>query len=223
MIKVEDVEVWGFKHAITGLRAPYRSYEKSDSYFDNNKNQIVIGNEDMALMQRLFKGGPEHRKFMRQIFVSMTITAPLYWWKQFDKYQIGVTTDSESTMHTLAKQPLSFDDFSFDGNFELKTNLINHPHFKGSDLANVFIMECERVRGLYAEEEDPVLKSKLWKLLIQLLPEGYNQTRIVTMNYEVAATIIHQRAGHRLSEWQDFIDELRNLPHLQMIIGERIA
>ena len=223
LIKVENVSVWGFEHAVRGMRAPYMSYDKSDSvyreiYPHSDEADFVVGDNDLVLMQRLYKGGPEHRKFMRQIFVGMDVTAPFYWWKQFDKYQIGVTTDSESTMHTLTKAPLTAECFSVDGDFNIQDNPLDDPYFTGKDIACLVIEQCEWLRKLYLETKNP----KVWRLLVQLLPEGYNQKRTVTLNYEVAANIIHQRAGHKLSEWQDFIDALRRLPYLQLIIGERI-
>lgn len=215
MVRVDNVEVFNFAGAIRGCRAPYRSYDKSDSGWRENDlgyQYYRIGEADMALMQKLYKGGPEHRKFMRQIFVTMDITAPLYWWKQFDKYQIGVTTDSESTMHTLAKEPLSILDFSFDTG---DSPLIDDVSVM-SDIMHNVVDCCEYVRKKYQETKDPAL----WRLLIQLLPESYNQTRVVTMNYEVAATIIRQRSGHKLCEWRVFIEELRDLPYLSEIMGE---
>ena len=223
MIYVDNVAVWGFEHAIRGMRAPYMSYDKSDSgyrevYPHADETEFVVGNDDLALMQRLYKGGPEHRKFMRQIFVSMDITAPLYWWKQFDKYQIGVTTDSESTMHTLAKNPITIEDFSINTDVLLPDNFIGDPTFCSGDLAVMIIEELERLRQSYVKTKD----AAVWRVLVQLLPEGYNQRRTVTFNYEVATSIIHQRSGHKLSEWQDFIDRLRDLPYIQLIIGERI-
>lgn len=223
MIKVENTEVWGFEHAVRGMRAPYNSWDKSDSMWrevspHSNELEYVVGEADLTLMQKLFRGGTEHRKFMRQIFVSMDITAPLYWWKQMDRYCVGVTTNSCSTMHTLANAPLTVDCFSVDGDFNIKDNPLDDPYFTGKDIACLIVEQCEWLRKLYLETKD----QKVWRLLIQLLPEGYNQKRTVTFNYEVAANIVRQRAGHKLSEWQDFIDQLRRLPYFQLIVGERV-
>ena len=214
MISCNNVSVWGFDHAVRGMRAPYMSYSKSDSYYDidNPPYRYVIGDADMALMQRLFKGGSEHRKFLRQVFVSMDLTAPLYWWKQFDKYQIGVTTDSESTMHTLAKNPITIDDFSFDGMEHIDSVMKME---RMLSIAEGIVDRCEEVRKEYAITKDPMI----WRFLVQILPESYNQTRVITFNYEVAATIIKQRSGHKLSEWEEFIEVLKELPYLSKIMG----
>lgn len=214
MIKVEKIKVCGFEPAISGMRNPYDSWGKSDSKFsgwmdENHRELEEIGETDMELMRKLYKAGPEHRKYLRQIFVWMDITAPFYWWKQFDKYQIGVTTNSCSTMHTITKKPFELSDFSID------ISEIKEDGDAFLNAAQDVIDICEAIREHYILTKDPAL----WRLLIQLLPESYNQKRTVTMNYEVAATIIKQRAGHRLKEWNDFIDILKKeLPNLSLIM-----
>lgn len=217
MIKVEKVQVWGFEHAVRGMRNPYDSWEKSDSTFckvtdcyncDNTylgKPCFVIGANDLKLMRQLFAAGTEHRKFLRQIVVSMDIIAPFYWWKEFDTYKVGTVANSCSTMHTIAKKEFTLKDFS--------TEHLTNTSIKAlGDLIrtmNVF-------RDSYLRNGNKVD----WWQLIQLLPTSYNQKRTVTFNYENAATIIKQRNNHKLNEWNDFIEELLKLPNLAKIIGK---
>lgn len=202
MIKIEGIEVWGFQHAVRGMRNPMNSWDKSDSVF----YPVILGKNDLDLMHRLYLAGAEHRKFMRQIAVSMDITAPLYWWKEMDQYRIGVTTDSCSTMHTIHKKPFTLDDFS-------------HEHlgmWERDEVMYSVINALNVNRELYLEDKD---KENWWQL-IQLLPSSYNQKRTITMNYENVATIINQRSGHKLDEWNDMVAELKELPYITEIIGE---
>lgn len=209
MIKVDHVRTFNFDGAIRGMRNPYDSWDKSDSTWmevspHSYEMEFRIGEKDMELMRKLFKAGTEHRKFMRQIFICMDITAPFYWWKQFDKYQIGVTTNSCSTMHTITKYEFNEDNFSND--------CMMHGFRQIIRILNGY-------REQYLAESDLDKKKKIWRGIVQLLPESYNQKRTVTMNYEVAANIIHQRKNHKLKEWNEFIDILlRDLPYLQEII-----
>ena len=212
MIEVNNVEVFNFEAAVRGLRNPYDSWSKSDSGYDDI-GDFIIGYADLSLMHKLFKAGTEHRKFMRQMIVSMDITAPLYWWKQFDTYKIGTTANSQSTMHTIAKYGFNIVDFSFDKN--------DGSQIDDRDAKKIFTIESmltflNGARELYLETKD----KDDWRFLIQLLPESYNQTRTVTMNYEVAATIIRQREHHKLHEWDAFIKELRKLPYLDNIMDD---
>lgn len=220
MIKVENIDYWGFEHAIRGMRNPMNSWDKSDSYYCDNKHcgsckqnpetrdcsqpdGFVVGKNDLALMQRLFKAGPEHRKYLRQIFVSMDIIAPLYWWKEFDTYKVGTVTNSCSTMHKIAAKEFEFDDFS-------------HEHL--IDPQGLF---TDIVRDLNGWRED-YLRTKdkdYWWQLIQLLPSSYNQKRTVTMSYENVVTMIRQRVGHKLDEWREFVEILSKLPYLDDICG----
>lgn len=214
MIKVDNVAVYNLEGAVRGMRAPYKSYDKSDSgvaCVTDAEAEYCLGKADLDLMRKLFKAGPEHRKFMRQIMVCMDITAPFYWWKQFDKYQIGVVTDSESTMHTIAKKPFELSDFSFDFD-DIKSDANAGVCFS---IATAIINNCEAVRKAYIDTKD----LGLWRFLIQLLPESYNQRRTVTFNYEVAASIVRQRRNHKLNEWNTFIDVLlEKLPYLSQIM-----
>lgn len=197
MIKVEHINTFNFGAAIRGMRNPKNSWDKSDSLFDYDK--MCLGANDLALMQRLFKGGSEHRKFMRQIFISMDITAPFYWWKEFDTYKVGTTADSCSTMHKLTAKPFTLDDFSHE-----------HLNDESTDYLLKLIDLLNWNRELFLKDKN---KSWWWQM-IQLLPSSYNQKRTVTMNYENAASMIRQRSGHKLNEWREFVEALRQLPHL---------
>lgn len=225
MIKIEQVEAWGFEHAIRGMRNPMNSWEKSDSElcrgaagFDdcrvsplgdcprNEKFQddvFCIGKNDLSLMQRLYRGGTEHRKFMRQIMVSMDITAPLYWWKEFDTYKVGTVANSCSTMHKIHSKEFTPSDFSTE-------------HLQGIalDALQYTIDTLNHFRQLYLSTKEKAF----WLVLIQLLPSSYNQRRTVTMNYEVAANIIQQRTGHKLDEWHKMVDVLTGLPYMKAIM-----
>lgn len=214
MIKVENVEAWGFKHAIRGMRNPMNSWDKSDSKWVEDwtagqtkpgYKEYVIGENDFELMQRLYKAGTEHRKYLRQIFVSMDITAPLYWWKEFDTYKIGTTANSCSTMHKIAAKEFELDDFSHEH---------LEPHAENA-LRNI-IGDLNAYRSLFLQEKD----KQWWRQMIQLLPSSYNQKRTVTMNYENVVNIVNQRTGHKLDEWNEFVAVLKNLPYLEDIIYE---
>lgn len=232
MILVTDIDVWGFQHAIRGMRNPMNSWEKSDSYYDGflmtegEEKYIadyVIGKADADLMHRLFKGGTEHRKFMRQIMVSMDITAPLYWWKEFDTYKVGTVANSCSTMHKIASKVFELDDFSHehlgvDIPAELNEGDAVHQNLWEVCLEKT-VMCLNQARHEYLRATDPGLKKQYWWQMIQLLPSSYNQKRTVTMNYEVAATIIRQRTGHKLDEWHVLVERLMNLPYMDVIIN----
>lgn len=230
-MKFENTEVWGFEHALRGMRNPKNSWDRSDSVFgydncdscehnylcsecyihDPNDYAIeapIFGTNDMELAQKLIKAGSEHRKFMRQIFVSVDITAPLFWWKEFDTYKVGTVANSTSTMHKLASTPITLDCFEIDDYEEIRLGNLN-PKF--------IITYCEDLRQKYLETKD----KKYWKELIRWLPESWLQTRTVTMSYENLLAICSkgQRRFHRLSEWSDsFINWARTLPYSQELI-----
>ena len=220
-MKFEHTEVMNFDGALRGMRNPLESWAKSDSKIAWEYGEIPhyeIGPNDMDLAKRLIAGGGEHRKFMRQIFVSVDITAPLYWWKEFDTYKVGTTANSTSTMHKLASKPITPDCFEMD-DFEdvgycfceVGDDTIE---YKTGDLMNALIENLERLRQKYNETKD----KRYWKELVRLLPNGWLQTRTVTMNYENLRNMYHQRDHHKLTEWHSFCDWVKILPYAQEFI-----
>lgn len=219
-MKFNETEVWGFKHAFHGMRNPKNSYSKSDSYvgYDEwDQNKLVIGNNDMRLAQQLIKAGSEHRKFLRQIFVSVDITAPLYWWKEFDTYKVGTTANSTSTMHKLSATPITLDCFEFD-DYErviIEKYDDDDDYFANDELWAYVISHMETLRLKYLKTKD----KKYWKELIRLLPESWLQTRTVTMNYENLYSIYRHRRNHKLTEWSEsFIKWVDSLPYSNELI-----
>lgn len=215
-------EVWGFEHAIRGMRNPLESWNKSDSEFSmsvTGENIYIIGKNDLELAQKLIKAGSEHRKFLRQIFVSVDITAPLYWWKEFDTYKVGTVSNSTSTMHKLASTPITIDCFEMD-DFDkfLETPLEdgeNEEQWKFWKME--LIPRLESLRQMYNETKD----KRYWKELIRLLPESWLQTRTVTMNYENLLNMHHQRCvkPHKLTEWSvKFKEFVESLPYAKELI-----
>ena len=197
MIKFETNDVWGFEWAFKGMRNPMNSWNKSDSNWLFQK----IGENDLMLAMKLINAGSEHRKFLRQIYVSVDITAPLYWWKEFDTYKVGTVANSCSTMHKIHEKEFTIDDFS-------------HEHLDYISLEYLYklIDHLNYVREDYLETKN---KDKWWQI-IQLLPSSYNQTRTVTMTYENIYTMRQQRKGHKLDEWRiDFFNWSDELPHLK--------
>ena len=209
-MKFENTEVWGFEHAVRGMRNPLNSWDKGDSgYIDRRFNdQFYIGENDLDLAQRLIKAGSEHRKFLRQIFVSVDITAPLYWWKEFDTYKVGTVANSTSTMHKLADTPITLDCF------ELTS-------VKLCEAGKQYFQELENMRIRYNElkNTDAEKAKRYWKALIQLLPESWLQKRTVTMNYENVLNMYRQRKNHKLTEWsKSFVEWVKNLPYAEELI-----
>lgn len=204
MLKVENLRTFNWEGALRGMRNPMNSWTKSDSTFDENGNIINIGENDLRLMKTLFKAGTEHRKYLRQIFVSMDITAPLYYWKEADTYKVGTTSNSCSTMHKIQSKEFTEDMFSCG-------------HLNPDSMATLrsTIYKLNMYRTLYNKHHD---KNDWWQM-IQLLPSSYNQRRTITMNYENVFTIIHQRSGHRLDEWNEFVDVLKTLPYVQELLS----
>ena len=200
-MKFDKTEVFGMESATRAMRNPLESWHLSDSYWGNNEYNLesyVLGENDISLMQRLIKAGTEHRKFLRQIIVSVDITAPLYWWKEFDTYKVGVTANSTSTMHKIASKPITMDCFE-----------------NGEMIYSFTIAELEMNRLKYLETKD----KNEWKRLIVNLPESWLQTRTVTMNYENVRTMIHQRTNHKLTEWaRDFIEWAKTLPYSEELL-----
>lgn len=222
-MKFENTEVFNFEGALRGMRNPLESWDKSDSgeeyeeHFGYSLSKYVIGENDLALAQRLIKAGSEHRKFMRQIFVSVDITAPLYWWKEFDTYKVGTVANSTSTMHKLASTPIDFNCFELDDTAKNELGYIADDKYTVSDFWISIIKGCESLRQKYNETKD----KRYWKELIRLLPESWLQKRTVTMDYENLLAICSkgQRRFHKLTEWSKaFIDWARKLPYAQELI-----
>ena len=208
MIKFETNDVWGFEWAFKGMRNPMNSWDKSDS----NWLFQEIGENDLALARKLISAGSEHRKFLRQIYVSVDITAPLYWWKEFDTYKVGTVANSTSTMHKIHAKAFTLDDFSCE-------HLLNEPFPVTDEYVETYLdcmtdtikaLNC--ARRMFLETKN----KKYWWQIIQLLPSSYNQTRTVTMTYENIYTMRQQRKGHKLDEWRiDFFNWSDELPHLK--------
>ena len=200
----ERTQVLNFPNAFYGMRNPKKSWNLSDSY-ETPSGEYVIGPNDMKLAQKLIVGGPEHRKFMRQIFVSVQITAPIYWWKEMDTYRIGVTRNSTSTMHTLANEEITIDLFEIDDFTDIE--------IEGGETKSI-INYLEQLRKKFNETKD----KKYWKELIRWLPESFLQSAMVTMSYENLYNIIHQRKGHKLSEWKSFLSWAEKLPYARELL-----
>ena len=207
MLKTENFQTYGWESAIRGMRNPMNSWEKSDSIFNAGfgSDSFICGENDLDLMKRLRKGGPDDRKYLRQIFVSVDITAPLYWWKEMDQYKVGTVTNSCSTMHKITSKEFEFEDFScehIDGYYQ-------DVMFSILDVLNL-------ARNTYLTTKDKTY----WWQMIQLLPSSYNQKRTWTANYEVLCNIYHARKNHKLDEWHTFCDAIVNLPYAkELIIG----
>lgn len=206
MIKIENTEVVGWEHAIRGMRNPMNSFDKSDSEWWECDHADVyypcanIGPNDKELMQKLCKAGTDHRKFMRMIVVYADITAPLYWWKEFDTYKVGTVANSCSTMHKIHEKEFTLGDFSTE-------KMVNRY------VLNLVIEELNRLRKHYLEDKEKAY----WYSMIQLLPSSYNQRRTVMLNYEVLANIYKSRRNHKLDEWVDFCKIIETLPHSEFI------
>ena len=203
MILIERTSVMNLDNAIRGARNPMNSWAKSDSAY-NEDGVFTLGPVDVDFGHRLAVAGTDHRKFLRQIFVSVDITAPLYWWKEFDTYKVGTVANSTSTMHKIHAKPIEVSDFSVE-------------HLTPASLAEFekFVAYIERVRQQYLETKDKAH----WIDMIQLLPSSYNQMRTVTMNYEVLASMYYARRTHKLDEWHTLCDVILSLPYAKEIIG----
>lgn len=211
-MKFENTEVFNFEGALRGMRNPLESWDKSDSGYGYTENptKFIIGQNDIKLAQSLIKAGSEHRKFMRQIFVSVDITAPLYWWKEFDTYKVGTVANSTSTMHKLASTPITRDCFEMD-DFENVTSV----DISVKNIWNSLLVDLEELRQKYNETKD----KRYWKELIRLLPESWLQKRTITMNYENLFNMVHQRKNHKLTEWsKSFIVWAKSLPYANEFI-----
>lgn len=236
MIKIENVEVMGWEHAIRGMRNPMNSWEKSDSGIckggdngigcENCANQEYcthafnrswqLGKADHDLMMRLAAGGPTHAKYRRMIMVYVDITAPLYWWKEFDTYKVGTVANSCSTMHKIAAKEFTMDDFSHEHLF-ISRNVPNQFRTTSKDWLLKTIQILNDWRKLYLKTKD----KRYWWQMIQLLPSSYNQKRTVMLNYEVLAGIYPMRKNHKLDEWVKFCKWIETLPYPEIIVGEK--
>ncbi len=207
MIKVENIDVWGFENAVRGARNPMNSWNKSDSEWGQANfcdSDYVIGDNDMDLMQRLYNAGVEHRTYARMIQAWMDITAPLYFWKEMDRYTIGKSQVSTSTMHKIHAKEFTLDDFSTE---HLTQHSINT------------LQECINTMNFYRNRYLETKDKNDWWQMIQLLPSSYNQKRTINMSYEVVFKIIKERTGHRLDEWNEFVEILKDyLPYVKEII-----
>ena len=230
MIKIKHYDVVGWGHAIRGMRNPMNSWEKSDSkicgdmddcigcrFFDSDGrctlptcDTPIIGPNDLELMKKLTYAGPVHGKFMRMIAVYLDITAPLYWWKEYDTYKVGTVANSCSTMHKIHAKEFTLDDFS-------------HDHLEGLYLVTLenTITMLNDARATYNAATDPEVKKKHWHYMIELLPSSYMQRRTVMLNYEVLTNIYESRKDHKLDEWRALCAWIESLPYSELITGER--
>ncbi len=202
MIEVKKIEAFNFENAMRGARNPMNSWNRSDSSYDN-KGNFVFGENDLKLAKQLCKAGSDHRKFIRQIFVSMDITAPLYWWKEFDTYKVGTVANSTSTMHKIHSKPFELSDFSHDKMNEVALNSLKST-----------IACLEEMRLEYLESKS----KETWYSIIQLLPSSYNQMRTCSFNYEVLANMYFARKTHKLDEWREFCECVKTLPYINEMI-----
>ena len=252
MLKIENAEVFGWEHAIRGMRNPMNSWEKSDSRIVDCDGEcsscdayelvlddyctlplgenIVIGPNDRKLMIKLAKAGTDHRKFMRMITVYLDITAPLYWWKEFDTYKVGTVANSCSTMHKIAEKEFDVNDFSHEHIEELDGDEYNMSYdwlLRTVDILNYYRKKystaSEKLKRdiTNAERKHVLAQQKLfWRQMIQLLPSSYNQKRTVMLNYEVLANIYKSRRNHKLDEWHTLCDWIETLPYSELITGK---
>lgn len=233
MIKIENVEIMGWEAAIRGMRNPMNSWDKSDSGWFSSEDDMgvdyvqynshsdppelyFIGSNDLDLMKRLAKAGTDHRKFMRMITVYLDITAPLYWWKEFDTYKVGTVANSCSTMHKIGEKEFTIDDFSHE-----------HLDIRTKQLLEETVKILNDYRSLYVnynaddfEIKGCPSKKDIWWQMIQLLPSSYNQRRTVMLNYEVLANIYKSRNNHKLDEWREFCKRIESLPYSEIITGK---
>ena len=203
MIYIERTSVMNLENAIRGARNPMNSWDRSDSYFDEN-GAYVLGPNDLGLARKLATAGSDHRKFLRQIFVSVDITAPLYWWKEFDTYKVGTVANSCSTMHKIHSKAFDRDDFSHDRLDEGGLRMLD---------ATVEYLEAERQK--FVADKD---NKQSWHNMIQMLPSSYNQMRTVTLNYENLINIYYARRNHKLAEWHTVCEWIESLPYAKELI-----
>ena len=202
MLKCERTAVMNLENALRGMRNPMNSWAKSDSFYDE-EGKYVVGEADLDLAKRLARSGTDHRKYLRMIFVSVDVTAPLYWWKEYDTYKVGTVANSTSTMHRIHSKPFSREDFSCDRMSETALACLDH---------TIEVLEERRLK--YNETKD----TAYWHDMIQLLPTSYNQMRTTTLNYENLINIYYARRNHKLPEWHVYCGWIRSLPYAEELI-----
>ena len=202
MITIERTSVMNFENAIRGARNPMNSWNRRDSFYDEQGN-FIMGPNDLNLAQRLARAGSDHRKFIRQIFVSVDFTAPLYWWKEYDTYKVATVANSTSTMHKIASKPFTLDDFSHERMNTQAQEALAHT-----------VSVLEDLRKDYLETKD----KETWYSMIQLLPSSYHQMRTCTLNYETLMNIYYARRNHKLDEWHTVCDWIASLPYAKELI-----
>ena len=215
MIKLKNTDVYGFEAAIRGMRNPWNSWEKSDSYWTYIEDEhtlqrapfeFFVGENDLALMKKLVSAGTDHSKFMRMINVTCDITAPMFWWSEYDTYKVGTVRNSCSKMHTIHIKPFDIDDFTHEGCDKIPAAI---------DTLMYVVGECEHLRRLYNDTE----QKKYWRAIIELLPESFNMRATVQLNYAVLRNMYHARKNHKLDEWHDFCRWIESLPYSELITG----
>lgn len=231
LIKIEKTDVFGWEAAIRGMRNPMNSWDNSDSEHKrmtilNDESYLIftIGKNDLSLMKKLSKAGTDHGKFMRMINVTCDITAPLYWWKEYDTYKVGTVANSCSTMHKIQEEPFDIENFSIDD--DIRYMKFQQEVIYGFEMPDdcIEVNECliplfvllEQLQAKFNKTKD----KKYWRALIQLLPSSYNQKRTVQLNYAVLKNMYHSRKNHKLDEWHDFCHWIEKLPHSELITGK---
>lgn len=232
MLKIEKLKVEGFEAAIRGMRNPMNSWDKSDSFYTHVvdtetgmqvDDQFFVGGNDLNLMMRLASGGSDDAKFRRMIIVTMDITAPLYWWKEFDTYKVGTVANSCSTMHKIHAKEFTLEDFSHEHLFNIAENcgFDEVPKYDNESWDSDLILEMViKSLNFYRNEFLETRDKRYWWQMIQLLPSSYNQRRTVMVNYEVLHNIYHARKNHKLDEWHVLCDQIEDLPYSEVITGE---
>ena len=223
MIKIEKIETYGWEAAIRGMRNPMNSWDKSDSEFEyqryNSETEdfdcfpcVKIGENDLALMKKLVHAGSDHRKFLRQIMVSMDITAPLYWWKEYDTYKVGTVANSCSTMHKIHEKEFTLDDFSHE-HLDAWSMITLKNTIRALNLNREWFVNYDSKADCKAPKKD------YWWQMIQLLPSSYNQLRTVTLTYENLLNMYRARKDHKLDEWREFCEVIAELPYFREVVG----
>ena len=218
MIKIENIDVYGWEAAIRGARNPMNSWDRMDSCYNNG--EFEIGENDYKLLKNLTIAGPEHRKWNRMVTVTMDITAPLYWWKEYDTYKVGTVANSCSTMHKIQAKEFELDDFSYDHLYEEENGWIEDEYGYKWCCAPTCLETTINTLNAYRYQYNKTKDKKYWWQMIQLLPSSYNQKRTVHLNYEVLGTMYHQRRHHKLDEWVEFCNTIKTLPYSEFITRE---